>query len=301
MSDRLPFVAAVTLVFVALWASQLLRTRSPHWQQRQLHRLASRADLAVPAELEPELLRLVTRRQRGWMLGMGLASTLGLAALLVNDELATSSWSFLVMPLSAFVGVISMTVMQLVDRRRRSFGQPVARLERLSPLDLVPPRVVTLVVAITSLSAVLALNNVSTIPSSPLSPALPVTGGLVALGVVSLLLFAPAVRFIAGSRPVAGDTMTLAWSDALRAESARDLLTIPAFAALLAVPVLIADAFWLAEATLAGAAAGPAVGFYATIGLLTVLLVVVLDRRTAQHFRRRLWSAPAPASGMIAS
>ena len=301
MSDRLPFVAAVTLVFVALWASQLLRTRSTGWQQRQLHRLASRADLAVPAELEPELLRLVTRRQRAWMLGMGVASVLGLSALLLNDELATSSWSFLVMPLSAFVGVISMSVMQVADRQRRSFGQPVARMERLSPLDLVPPRVVTLVIAITTLSAVLALGNASTIPSSPYSPPLPVSGGLVVVGLVSLLLFAPAVRIIAGSRPDAGDTMTLAGSDALRSQGGRGLLTIPAFAALLAVPVLIADAFWLAEATLAGAAAGPAVGFYATIGLLTVLLVVVLDRRTAQHFRRRLWSAPAPASGMIAS
>ncbi len=305
MNDVVLWIAIPVAAFAVLFAVALVRTRSLAWRQKQLLALSTRVDLAVPEALEPELLRVVARRQGAWSWAFALAWVAGFLVVGAGSGAGASSLSQLIAPVSfAVAGAVAVAVV-MIDPRRTSFGNPVARLERVKITDLVPSRAIGLVVGVVAVAVSLAALQVVTSGVTPAPDGATswtaLGSSLAAIAAALLAMWVVASRAIAAMRPLSGDAATLAWSDALRAESVRDLLAVPALPAMIAVPLLAAELARgaLPDPNMASVVSGVAV--YATLALAIVMLIVMLDHRTTRHFRRALWPAPQPESGTIAS
>lgn len=305
-------IAVFVPVILAMLAFAWLRAGSAGWRERQLMTLAQRRNLAVPDHLEAELLRHVTRRQRAWVVGFGVAFLVVYvpASLLLPES--GSRFGFVPIVLAFTAGATVTTIATLVDRRRAVFGDArVGRVGGPAIDDLVPVSAVRIVaVAVfvaVFIAAVVSLLLPKDDPSTAAAVWQPLIIILAALGVVTLALWRVASARIAASRPISGDATTLAWSDALRAESISTLLMLPIVNAMMsiqfAVPAIVTafapDQF---EAFNVGMLIGLAVS-------LTVILVVHATTSGgpgARHYQRRLWpelaaatssAAPAPAEG----
>lgn len=275
-------ISGLFLVIVAVSLALLARRGT---LEQELLRLSDAVGLGVPLHLEEELLRHIRRRRLAWTLGMS-AGVLGvmLPVSLFSPEglgaLGAGGGA-----IGFCTGAAAFIAVTLIDRRRTSLGTPaVARIDRAALTDFVAPRLVaTAVIAVGAalLAAVLLL------PFDSLdSDAVP----LAVIAAVGLAAWFVVARAIAGRRPISGDTATLAWSDALRAVSLRDLLALPALSALLAlissVPMLSRAAF-PGESDVAASVAGT--GSYAALAVGLVIALLWFSRRTARHYRRRLW------------
>lgn len=254
-------VSAVLILLTVI--SVIVFTRRP-WQERELLRLAQKVNLAVPEHLENELLRHVLRRRRGWMIGYSttfIAVFLPLALLIPDTTLLQGA----VPIVAAFAGgSLAGALSALVDRRRGTFGSPsVGRLGGQAVSDLLP----------SSLVSTTAIAGVATFGA--------------------WALVAPA---IARSRPIAGDASTLAWSDALRAESIRDLLLLPATAALFSLVGTVPAAIVAFTAdTRAAADVGLTASVLIPAAMMIVLVAMQLSSQTSSHYQRRLWPELANA------
>ena len=120
------------------------------------------------------------------------------------------------------------------------------------------------------------------------------------IGVVSAAAWEVVARRIATSRPIAGGTQALAWSDALRSQTLRDMIALPLMAALYAPITMLAELALSAPPPF-DAAIGGALGLLALATLLGVGVLAIVQsapgstRNPAQHYQRRLW--PELAAG----
>lgn len=265
--------------------------------ERELMALAERVHLPVPEHLEAELLRHVMRRGRAATAGFAAAFVAVFVPFaLLQPDADVLRGSVLVVVAFACATAAGAAA-ALLDRRRGSFGSPsVGRLRGPRLADLVPPGLIIVV----SLMVVVALVGAAAMPLLPdavVAEIPPGSGALAIVAALALLAWAVAARALAHRRPIAGDTATLAWSDALRAESVRDLLLLPAYAAAYS---LVGTAFAvLAAAFPAGSRAGDIVGVIPLlVPVLLIIGVVALlySDATARHYQRRLWPELADAA-----
>ncbi len=97
----------------------------------------------------------------------------------------------------------------------------------------------------------------------------------------------------AGPAPVATSTLELAWDDALRARTLRDLGSVPLLVGTY-LPVLALLGAWLATDEHAAYSLGWS---SVMVAPLVVGLVIALVRRPERHYRRRLWASSGPLVG----
>lgn len=296
MPDAQASVLIVAGVYAAVFLVALLLRSRRGSLERRLQRMSSQVALPVPDHLEDELLRHIARRGRAWLMGNAAAFLTVIVLLFAFRIEVTASLGIVIVIIGFTGGAAASVCVALIDRRRGSFGATsVGRLGGPTVYDLVPsrPAVATGVFAVMALAisgAIVA--NLGAIGGSVDGPS--VAAIMLAIGsVLGLVSWWFASRAIARSRPITGDATTLAWSDALRAESIRDLLVLPfvsAFMSLqLGVPALASvrapdDPEFTQIAT--------AVSTYGSLAIIVAMGLFWFDRRSARHFKRRLWPSP---------
>jgi len=287
----------VSAILVLLTVISVLVFHRRSWQERELMRLAQKVNLAVPEHLENELLRHVLRRRCGW--GIGYTTTfiavfLPLALLIPNATVLQGA----VPIVAAFAGgSLAGALSALVDRRRGTFGSPsVGRLGGPSVGDLVPSGLIGTTAIIVGVGVVFAI-VAALVPGQAVSYASTGSIALAIAGVATFGTWALAAPAIARSRPIAGDATTLAWSDALRAESIRDLVLLPATAAVFSLFGTVPAAI-LAFTTDPEAAsdAGLIASVLIPVAMMVVLFTMQVSSKTSRHYQRRLWPELAHAS-----
>jgi hypothetical protein len=279
----------LTLIGVSL----VLRSRRASLEKR-LMRMSHQVDLPVPDHLEDELLRHIARRGRAWAIGTVAAVLALIIPLLLAPDFTTP---VIVVALTVIVagGAAASVGTALVDRRRSTFGTPtVARLSGPDVHDLVPLRP-AIATAIFALAALVVSGATVVNPSTPVGGFTDLTVAALALAVGSLLGvigWCVAARAIARSRPITGDATTLAWSDALRAESIRDLLVLPFLSAFMSLQLGVPALTKLVDPdNPAVTQTAAAVSVYGSLAIVVMMGLFWFDRRSAQHFKHRLWPA----------
>lgn len=268
-----------------------------------VERLARRVNLALDDEIRAEVALFQRRR----LLASGVGSALGVVtafALSPADSPVRSS----AIVLGVFGGVaVGVGLAALLHARRASRASaPVAG--RLTPIeidDLVPAseRRGMRIAVIVAAGIVLTTNGVLALVDElgAVDPLVTVaTTGFLGLAVIGVGAWEGAAPRIARLRPVGGGQQALAWSDALRSLTLRDMVTAPLTAALYAPLTLLGELVSRADGLL-GAIAGAALGAVAIAFAVAVIVMGVVDsapgsrRNPAQHYQRRLW--PELANG----
>lgn len=275
------------------------------------HRFAREVDLALPPAVEPSVARLLgVRRQTGAVAGivtswLALLSWAGVAARWdLADEPGASG--ILVALVGVFVGeAIGHGLAAWRESVRPAPAGPrVARASSPGLADYVADREIWLARGAASIAALITaavavLDRMVWTAPPGLPPAFLVTCGCVPalLVVVSELAGAR----LAAKRQVAATTLELAWDDARRSRTLRDMVGVPMMAAVWVAFVLGAAAGNQVAAT------SPEAGSRLTNVTHTVLILVLVAYGTIdmtrgsphRHFRRRLWSTPVPGDTAI--
>lgn len=295
MSVSQTFMLIVAGIYVAaFFVALLLRSRRGSLEVR-LQRMSNQVALPVPDHLENELLRHIARRGQAWLIGNTVAFVAAIVLLLALRIELTASLGFLIVMIGFTGGAAASVCIALIDRRRGSFGATsVGRLGGPSVHDLVParPAIATGVFATTALVvSVVTVARPGEIGGDGENPG--ILAILLAIcSVLGLVGWWFASRAMARSRPITGDAATLRWSDALRAESIRELLLVPFLSAFMSIQLgAPALAKILAPGDPGIAQTAVAVSTYSSLAIVVAMGLFWFDRRSARHFKRRLWPA----------
>ncbi|UTT63576.1 hypothetical protein [Microcella humidisoli] len=283
--------ATVIVQFVATWQASA--------REKMVNRYALRLNLMVAEGMRPALEHQLAMRTRGGLLGAMAALGVIVAIFL--------PWSSAPMNLGLASSIISvgsaLMLTQLgtiiggaLARRAAPTTETVARLHLVGLAELVAPveRRMAAVAAALAVGLPTLLLVIITLPGADAPEAIARSApplAIVGLGAGSLYLALPRIaRRLVSRRALLGDAGALAWSDALAAQSLRDLHWLVAtvgglvgFTALQALGVAFptgAEAATMVWINL--------IGYLGFIGLLLVI-VIVLARSPERHVQRTLW------------
>ena len=287
------------IAVVSFLVITLVRTWRPRTRERMVNSHALRANLVVPEDLRPALEHQLAMRVRGGVLG----SLVGLAAVLMllrPWEYPPPSLGLATGPISlglAFLGTQMGAIAGGMLARRSMLSQAVvARVTPISIADLVAPAerrmaavAACVAVALPALLLVVLSLPLADAPESLALSAAPLA--LLGLAAGALYLTLPAIADrLARRRALLGDAAALAWSDALTAQSLRDLHWAVAyigglagFSALMVIGTAVSDDSAVASTIWIN------VSSYASIILLLVMVALVLVRSPERHVQRTLW------------
>jgi len=293
MTEAQVVALVVSGAFALLLIVLVLASRRRSSQESGLMRLAHQVNLAVPERLEGELLRLVARRGRAGIIGWSTAffAVFLPLSLLLPDVNLLQGLAPAVIGLAG--GSVAAATTALVDRRRGTFGSPsVGRLGGPSVGDLVPVGLVSTATSIIIVAATFAV-MATLLPGDALADGPPASAALAIVGVATFAAWWWAARAIAHRRPITGDATTLAWSDALRAESIRDLLLLPAAAAMFSligtVPAVLVALAALAIDDGVARDIARSTTFLVPVGIMIAIVAMQASKWTSRHYQRRLW------------
>lgn len=284
---------AVTVVvqFISTWRA------AP--REKLVNRYALKLNLMVSDDLRPALAQHLAVRVRGGLLG-ALAAVVTILLLFmpwgvapIDFGLATSIVSLGSALLFTQVGTI---IGGAVARRSMPTGEKVARVQPVGLAELVAPierRMAAVAAALALGLASLLLIITSAIGSAtpPVISASAAPLALVGLTTAALFLLLPVIaRRLVARRALLGDAGALAWSDALAAQTLRDLHWfiaaiggLTAFSALQALGVALPS-----DATVVTMIWINISGYAGVVGLLLVI-AIVLVRSPERHVQRTLW------------
>lgn len=288
-------VLSVALLLAAAWL--LVEYLRPRTRVAAAHRFARKVDLALEPGLELLVARRLARRE---ISGAATASVLLVAVVALLAT--TTSWfdrsiTLLLLPLTFFgghaLGVAAAAWWEAAHAPVPG-GPRVARATTPRHRDYVPRHerygawglalAAPVLVAAALVAQALGVGELDGLP----------VAGLVALAVapaVVVLVDEVAAARLLGRGQRAATTLDLAWDDALRALTLRDLVTVALVTGLYAVMTVLtlvgdaADGGW-PENPVTGAVAG--LGAVAVLGAL-LMAAVSLGLRPERHFRTRLW------------
>jgi hypothetical protein len=290
-------VAAVVLALVVPTVRGLRPVR-----RRALERFARRVDLPLPDGSHDELAGRLTGRnlaaELGGCAGMAAAGVAGLAfglpaSLPAPGDVAQPLWALIAAGAVLAGGALGAGTYgaNLATRRHGTEGPRIARptaptlADYVDPLERYGARVISVApVLMLAVGSALAWVTGEVPVAAILSPVAIVAA---ALALVALVAGELAGRRLLDQPQVAGSTLELAWSDAIRARILRDVTTTPlALGTYASFGVLLAASGTIEDRALSNAAAGLA--GLAMYGLLAMAIANAISR-PQRHFRRRLW------------
>ncbi len=296
-------VVALAVAVVVTLAS-ITEHRRPATRRQIAHKEGRRVDLAVPPGLEEALGARLGRRAQVGALG-GLAVVLVVTAVFAAIGFTDGDQTpLLVVVLGYFFGhALGYGGVGWYESTRPVpvSGARVARATEPTVDDYVAPverRGLWVGAGVAVLVCLLpvALDGAGDLDLGPVPWGL-VAGGVAALaGVVGLVELAS--RAVLRQRQVATSQLELAWDDAVRARTLRDVVTA---GLITSVYVPFGMLGFLGDRLEGGWPANPAVGVVTGVGglLMAMLAVgVVWSLATQPHrwFRKRLWPAPVAAA-----
>lgn len=297
---------STTILFAAAFAAAALvilyRTKRPERAVTVAHDFARKVDLALEGVAEHAVARRLGQRERAgaWI---GLVGVVLAAAWSLLTPSGPTSFAGLGIAVAYFAGHAlghGIVAWRETSRATPAEGPRIARASTPMHTDYVARHERwggwVLAGATVAIAVGLVVVDATGVALGELPVAL-----LVATGVVPVLVMAgyevAAARLLC-RRQVAATTLDLAWDDALRARTLRDMLTAALMVgtclpvALLAVVQDRAADVWPDEP-----------GWGIAVGVLFVLLVLVgvlgvvsLALRPERHFRARLWPQPVVRS-----
>lgn len=292
-------LVAIAVAIAALLVLLALSLRAA-WVGSQAAAAARRLGLALPADAST-IERRVAVRARAALAGALLAA-LGFVAVHVSllpqaAEGSGPSWMLFfagaVASGSAMGVLLAATMSRAPQRSTVRFAR--ARAVELADYVALIERVGARVIVAASIVAGAALIVVGQLWGGPGPSALALTMGALAVG--SLVLFEVLGRRMVARAQRAGSPEELAWDDALRAWTLRDLVTAPIMLgaySLYAEVMELSTTTPLGEASRVIATASTGV-LLVVLVLLIVVAIVSIATRPQQHFLRRLW--PKVAGG----
>jgi hypothetical protein len=274
----------------------------PQVRRRALERFARRVDLPLPDGSRDELAGRLTGRNLSAELGAcaGLVAA-GLAAwvfelpgsLPASGDLGQPLWALVVAGAALAGGALGAGTYgaRLATRRREAGGPRIARPTAPMLADYVPPlerhgaRATALAPTVLLVVGSLLAWVSGVVPVDAIVSPVAVAAAVVALAALGAGELAG--RRLLDQPQVAGTTLELAWSDAIRARILRDVTTAPlAIGTYASFGVLLAATGTIDDPVVANAVAG-VLGL--TVVGLGVTAVVSAASHPQRHFRRRLW------------
>jgi len=285
------FISIVLAVgFVVVFAATFV----PGSGRRSTQRLVRSIGIGLPPQLEAEVEARVILRQRAGSIGAAIAVAAAVAFFVLSSA-APSQLTGLLIVGAAFAGIaIGAGVSAATASAATAPGEArVARLravsvrDYLAPLELLGARVVAGLAVVTAI-AVIALTPFADGDDAAnvvVITALGVTAG------VSLALFELFSRRIVDRPQPVGTPVELAWDDALRSSTLRDIVTAPLLIGVYTVMygfIEISDRVGVASDSFVGFAVAAGV-FMLVLAALLILAIVSIVSRPQRHVIRRLW------------
>jgi len=297
------FVTVASVVLAVLSFVPAYRAASVRMQARSV-------GLALPAEPSPALEADFAGRTRASLIGSLLGTVLAVLGLVsgvipTDDPPALGGVAETWLVLGGFyVGMgVGAAVRALTVRTPVPSGERFARAgavdirDYLAPIDRIGSRVavgagvVVLVVAATV--------SITAFGMTPVNPGLIVGGIVVLLGVVSLVVSEVATRRILERSQPAASPEALAWADATRAITVREIVTAPMSLGVwgaLAIGITLTDSFSVGNQWPAGLILVNVLVLVIAAGIVAAAIYSIASR-AQQHYLRRLWPDVAAAAG----
>lgn len=270
---------------------------------------ARNVGLALSEQMRPAVIDRVRRRILGACIGAAVGSFagVGLSALVPKNELVEGAPSIWLVLGGAFAGM-GVGVMLTAVGRRGALGPDaprIARLDSVSLVDYVHPlerNGSRILIGIAVLLTLVALGFALTGGLNEAGAATIAAPALLTLtALVCLLVFEVGGRRVVSRGRPASSAEELAWDDALRAQSLRDMLQGPLYSGsylILVLSIALRDAMSGTETWWLGLAGSV---LSAIVGLGVILVFIALEaRRPQQHFLRRLWPEVAVGGEQLA-
>jgi len=302
MNPGVWFITGV-LVLIILVGAVLIAI--PAFRRFAVVQLGTSVGLAVPEHLEPALRRRLVGRTVASLIGaiVGLAAAVAaLQTRLVPSSESTDVAEFWLVFGGFFAGAsIAAAIYALTAKPARPEGERFARSgavdlrDYLAPIDRLGARGAVALGIVT----VLAATAVSGVGLTHSNAALSIGGLIVIAGAVGLVLSEWASRRILDRPQPAGSPSELAWDDALRAQSLREIVTAPLS---LGSWGSLAVLFTLVDAADSAEVGGVATFWVGAVGLVIVLIAlfaaagISIATKPQQHYLRRLWPEVAAAA-----
>ncbi|MGV8880833.1 MAG: hypothetical protein ACOH19_01655 [Rhodoglobus sp.] len=277
----------VTVVFVVSFGLTLTQGS----RERSIERLGRSVGLAVPESLKTQLAARNATRARSASVGVLIGTAVIILAILLGivptspaPESTGDLWMLVggsIAGLAIGAAVAALRTKPVVPEGERFARSGAVTLEDyLAPVDLVGARVAAVLSVIVSVIAGVLLATGAIV----MTPALIVAGLVVALGLAGLVMFEIVGRRILDHALPVGSPAELAWNDALRARSMRDVVTVPLCLGMWgSLAVLLAIAYTEPFTIVASVAA------VVVFASLLAAAFVSIASRPQQHFLRRLW------------
>lgn len=301
MNPGVWFITATLVLFVIVVAVLML---FPRFRRAAVTQTGNSVGLAVTPQLEPALRRRFAGRTVASLVGALIGLALAVSALfadLVPLRGSTDVAEFWLVFGGFFTGAaVATSIYALAAKPARPSGERYARSgavdlrDYLAPIDRLGARIAVAF----GVATLIAATAVSAAGLTDSNAALSVGGLIVVAGVVALGLSEFASRRILARPQPAGSPAELAWDDALRAQSLREIVTAPLC---LGSWGALAVLFALMNATNAGGFGGIVAFWIAAAGLLVVFVAlfaaaaVSIATKPPQHYLRRLWPDVAAA------
>ncbi|WP_165067322.1 hypothetical protein [Marisediminicola senii] len=294
----------VVAILGVVSATPLAWDRRPAQRGRVLDKYARRVNLAMTPEVEPLVVARLVAREKSMFSGAMTGIGIGLIGSLLLPGGVGSSLVPLALVAGMLLGLAAGAAVSSVRGQLAVAGDGprVARMQAPGFADYVGPierwgaRGAVILAALSVVGAAIAL-SVGALGEARMSAVDLVGSGAVAGAVASIVALIGAELFaarIVAHRQPAGSTTELAWEDAIRAMTLRDLVSVPfvlGFVSAVMTFLLVGS-----NADTAGAGA-PA----ALVGMAVLLIVVTTAislsaaswaSKPMQHYWRRLWAKP---------
>jgi hypothetical protein len=284
----LPLIITITVALVIVVVVTLVRGVSVS----RVQRFGRSVGLQVPAGLETSIRSRLARRALFGSIGALVATVVILGVILLGVlpyDRQSTIWLVLG---GLFAGAGAGSALAALTERATA-APDSARFARsgavdlgdyLAPVELVGVRVVVgASVAVLLGSIVVGVTRVEA-----WSATLVVASVVVALAVASLVVFEVAGRRIIDRGRPAGSPAELAWDDAMRATSLRELLTAPLCLGLWGTLIIVFEVLEAFSVGPESSMIGAVVGLLLVVGAI-VFAIVATASKPQQHYLRRLW------------